>query len=400
MILGFPHENFAPGRTIGLVIGLVLPIGLAAAAFAEPLPPRARMAQAGDPDAAKALKARDRELEALRTDQKKAAETERNLRREIEELGADRRRLNLALVDTATRIRNAERELSATEERLKPLEEKEKTARQSFEAKRADIAEVLAALQRIGRRPPPALMVRPEDALQSVRTAILLGAVLPEMRHKTTAIAAELAEFVRIRHSVGEEKAKLSRDLAALSEDSKRMNLLIEQRQRRLSEAEKAIESERQRALVLAHQADNLKELIASLEKGLDSAARAARAAARATDAAVPSNGRPNLAVLNDPARLGPAVTFASAKGLLPLPVNGVKIREFGGAGRPRRHRKGHFAGDPRRRPGHGAVRRLGGLCRPVPLLWATLDPECRRRVSCACLRGWNVFPSISASSC
>jgi septal ring factor EnvC (AmiA/AmiB activator) len=41
---------------------------------------------------------------------------------------------------------------------------------------------VLAALQRIGRHPPPAIMVRPEDALQSVRTAIMLGAVLPEMR--------------------------------------------------------------------------------------------------------------------------------------------------------------------------------------------------------------------------
>ena len=51
------------------------------------------------------------------------------------------------------------------------------------------IAEVLAALQRIGRHPPPAIMVRPEDALQSVRTAIMLGAVLPEMRVQAEALA-------------------------------------------------------------------------------------------------------------------------------------------------------------------------------------------------------------------
>ena len=31
-----------------------------------------------------------------------------------------------------------------------------------------------------------------------------------------------------------------------------------------------------------------------------------------------------------DPGRLAPAIAFAKAKGTLPLPVNGVRIREFG----------------------------------------------------------------------
>jgi septal ring factor EnvC (AmiA/AmiB activator) len=35
---------------------------------------------------------------------------------------------------------------------------------------------------------------------------------------------------------------------------------------------------------------------------------------------------------LKNPSRLSPAIAFASAKGLLALPVNGVKIREFGGS--------------------------------------------------------------------
>jgi septal ring factor EnvC (AmiA/AmiB activator) len=40
--------------------------------------------------------------------------------------------------------------------------------------------------------------------------------------------------------------------------------------------------------------------------------------------------GKPDLANLHSPGRLGPAVTFASARGTLRLPVNGVKIRDFG----------------------------------------------------------------------
>ena len=39
---------------------------------------------------------------------------------------------------------------------------------------------------------------------------------------------------------------------------------------------------------------------------------------------------RPDLAALKDPGRLAPAVAFAATRGHLRLPVNGVKIREFG----------------------------------------------------------------------
>jgi septal ring factor EnvC (AmiA/AmiB activator) len=36
------------------------------------------------------------------------------------------------------------------------------------------------------------------------------------------------------------------------------------------------------------------------------------------------------LAALSDPGRLSPAIAFASAKGRISLPLNGIKIREFG----------------------------------------------------------------------
>ena len=58
------------------------------------------------------------------------------------------------------------------------------------------IIEILAALQRVGRQPPPALLVEPEDALQAVRTAITLGAVVPEMRAQADALAGDLADLL------------------------------------------------------------------------------------------------------------------------------------------------------------------------------------------------------------
>ncbi len=56
--------------------------------------------------------------------------------------------------------------------------------------------------------------------------------------------------------------------------------------------------------------------------------AASARAAAQAgTDKPDPKN---TLAALQDPGRLSPAIAFASAKGSLRLPLNGIKIREYG----------------------------------------------------------------------
>jgi septal ring factor EnvC (AmiA/AmiB activator) len=273
------------------------------------------------------VKQRDQELESVRAEQKKALESQRALRDEINAIGEDRRKLNQALIDTAGGIRSVEGRVAAAEGRLQQLLDSEGSIRKSLDGRRAVIVEVLAAIQRIGRRPPPALMVKPEDALESVRTAMLLGAVVPEMRTEAEALAGELGDLVRVRAEAAAERDGLARDLMALSFEKNRMTLLVDERQKRQTETEKKLEAERQRAAELSRQADNLKDLIARLERGLDNASRAARSA---EESRALGDTRADLPALKDPGRLGPAIAFASAKGVLPIPVNGVKSRDFG----------------------------------------------------------------------
>jgi septal ring factor EnvC (AmiA/AmiB activator) len=281
-----------------------------------------------------ALRQRDQEIEALRAEQKKASETQARLRSEIDAIGVDRRKLNQAMLDAATRLRGAEDRIGETEARLKPLDANEQRVRESLAGRRAVITEVLAALQRMGRHPPPAIMVRPEDALQSVRAAIMLGAVVPEMRTQADSLAADLVDLVRIRKEIAGEKDRLARDVASLTEERQRITLLMDERQKKQAETEKALEAERQKAIVLARQVDNLKDLIGKVEQGLDTASKAARSAERAAEEkakeSARDSGRTDLAALRDPGRLAPAVAFASTRGQLPFPVNGTRIKEFG----------------------------------------------------------------------
>jgi murein hydrolase activator len=316
---------------IAAMLGLLSCGLIAASAQTPPRAPieiRPEVQRPAAPPNRDTLKDRDKELEAIRAEQKKAIENEAKLKREIESIGDDRRKLNQQLIDTAARVVSVEERIVKTQERLKRLDDSEEALRKSLEQRRGAIAEILAALQRIGRHAPPAIVIKAEDALQAVRSAMMLGAVLPEMRHQAESLVADLAELVRLRKEIAAERDTLGRDLLVLADDRQRLSLLIDERQKRQWEAEQALAEERQRAAQLARQASDLKDLIAKLEQSLEASTRAAKNAAR-SDERKP-DGRPDLAALRDPGRLTPAIAFGSAKGKLPLPVNGVRIREFG----------------------------------------------------------------------
>ena len=187
-------------------------------------------------------------------------------------------------------------------------------------------------MQRAGRRTPPALLVRPEDALQSLRTAMLLGSVVPELRGRAEKLAADLGELVSVRKRIATQRDVLARDRDRLKDDQVRLAALVEERQRKQSAIEKDMEAEGARAINLSRQVDSLQGLIAKMEQDLKSAAKAATTASLQGAPPAAPNGKPNLGALKDPARLTPAIAFASAKGLFALPVNGRKIRDFGGS--------------------------------------------------------------------
>ena len=286
----------------------------------------AQQATAVSPDA---LKQREQELEAAREEQRKAAELQQKLKADIAAIGQDRAKLNQQLIDIATQVRSIETRIGETEGRLRPLDAREQQARASLDSRRAEIVEVLAALQRAGRRTPPALLVRPEDALQSLRTAMLLGAVVPELRGRAEKLAADLGELVTLRKNIATERDILARDRDKLKDDQIRLAALVDERQRKQSAIEKDMEAEGARAINLSRQVDGLQGLITKMEQDLKSAAKAA-ATASLQGAPPAPGGKPNLGALKDPARLSPAIAFASAKGLFAFPVNGRKIRDFG----------------------------------------------------------------------
>jgi len=254
-----------------------------------------------------------------------AAEADRNRREaDLESLRTDRVRLAAALIDTTARVRAAEIQVSEVEKRLDLLTGSEDAIRTSLQARRSVIAEVLAALQRMGRKPLPAILARPDDVLLAIRTSMLLGAVVPELRSATEALAADLADLARLRASVATERDTLAAEVATLGAERTRLAALVETRQAAQSAAEGSLEGKRQHAADLARQATSLKDLVSRLENDVASARRATEAEADGVRAKAAAEAG------KDPARLAPAIAFADARGRMAIPAAGTAIKNYG----------------------------------------------------------------------
>ncbi|MEP9354127.1 peptidoglycan DD-metalloendopeptidase family protein [Xanthobacter sp. KR7-65] len=300
-----------------LAFGGAVPMGRVAAqpAPSAPLPPPAPNRSGIDTD-------------ALKSDVKGTEEAQRRLRADLEAAKGDRARLNQLLLESAARTRAVEQQLIDVEGRIAVLDRSAADLSASLAKRRGVLAQVLAALMRMGREPPPAIVMRPDDALDAVRSAILLGALLPELRVEAETLAADLAEQSRVRAELGSARDSLTGLRTALDEDSRRLAALVGERQRRQAEEHPVAAGEKAQADSVARSTSDVHDLVTRLEQEVGPAARAADAAQAVTRPAEP--GRPDLTALKDPARLTPAIAFAQAKGLLPLPVAGVTLRNFG----------------------------------------------------------------------
>lgn len=254
------------------------------------------------------------------------------LKREVAEMQGDRSRQNAALIAAAQRVRMAETEIAALEERLGELIVEELEVRGRLAGAGDSISGVLAALQRISRSPPPALIVDPGDAVGSARGALLISAILPQLRQKAEALTADLDRLSSIKAAALREEELLNANFDILEEEQLRIATLIVARKQGEERIGAAIAAEEAEAAALAAKASSLKQLIDELSRRAEAVATAAEATATANAGGRAPRLDPEtikLALANTD-RLEPAVPFAQAKGYLTLPSSGVRVIDYG----------------------------------------------------------------------
>ncbi|MEM7567325.1 MAG: peptidoglycan DD-metalloendopeptidase family protein [Pseudomonadota bacterium] len=202
------------------------------------------------------------------------------------------------------------------------------TLRTSLGIRRASLAETLRAMQRLGANPPPAVFTAPDNALDAIRAASLLGHAMPALREEAEALSTDLRRLAALTSAQETEHATLVSRLSELSEERTRIELLVEEKRRSLRASETELAEARAKAEAMAGEAASVKDFIARMETEIAATRTAAEQAAAAERVA--RTAELERLALQNTARLEPAIPFTAARGLLPRPTSGVVTTDWG----------------------------------------------------------------------
>ena len=187
--MGFTSRLLGCGRLVA--IGALLLPSLAGAQ-APVNPEEARKQLENDRGRLEATQRRSKEMQA-----------------EMDKLAAERERINSRLVETGKLIQQSEAQLGLDRVAARRSGGAREQVRGSLEERHGSISALLAAMQRMGRNPPPVMVTQREDALSMVRSAMLLAAAFPELRGEAVALSEQLNTLIGIMTSIRSEGEKL-----------------------------------------------------------------------------------------------------------------------------------------------------------------------------------------------
>lgn len=224
------------------------------------------------------------ELARLRTEHREERLRARRLRADAEDAAAEAARLDQDLRRLGLADRGDTTVINAQRARLRELGAREEALLARLSGERARQGRLLSALQMMSREPPPPLLIPADRAVDTVRAAILMQAMAPDLRARADALLEQQAEIQSVRR-----RAALASE-ALFTAESAQMN--------RRAEIETLRARRRELAAILGADAERAERAARALEARIQalggSTATLEDAADRTTTPAAPG-GRDRL---------------------------------------------------------------------------------------------------------
>ncbi|MEO0983464.1 MAG: peptidoglycan DD-metalloendopeptidase family protein [Pseudomonadota bacterium] len=170
------------------------------------------------------------------------------------------------LISAAMESRRREEQAAAAEMRLIDLNIRQRSAQNALLDDEAALVELLGALVSSGRRHPPAMVVAPARANQSVRAAILMGDAAPRLAANADDLAGEIERLAKLERNIRRERARLDAAEAGLALKKAEIEQLAAAKRAHYEDISVDAEAARRRVAALAEQASTLRDLLAALE--------------------------------------------------------------------------------------------------------------------------------------
>ncbi|MCJ8324930.1 MAG: peptidoglycan DD-metalloendopeptidase family protein [Rhizobiales bacterium] len=279
---------------------------------------------------------------------------QQQLKKTAAQIATERAELNQQIKIAAKQIQQSEAHLSSGEKKLIILSDEESQLKQQYNHRKNILSRLLSALLKLEKNPPPALLTKPDDASNALRSAIILGKIVTEVKGQTDIIAHNLKNLTEIRQELTAQQDELLSNTKELRKQRNYIAQLLDQKTALSTKTRDEIAAEQQKMASLGQKAKNIRDLFDRIEKQkqLELAISARLAAEKETkrlrdletkrlaltlaqqekDAAQVAQIQTSITLLKKPPlRTAHKLTaFTKLKNKLPYPAQGNLLRKFG----------------------------------------------------------------------
>lgn len=206
------------------------------------------------------------QLKSLSSELKQETPQLASAKQKSEQLAAEAATLHKKLIDTAARIEDLEREQAGANTRIAELTAEDNRLSAGFADDRVAVTKLLGVLERLQHDMPPALAMRPDDALAAARGSMLIGASLPPVYAQAARLSRRIDALKRTRHALEQQQAQAADTAARLTVARRDLDGLLAQKEKEAEGAAETYGNLKSRLEQVARQAADFQALLARVK--------------------------------------------------------------------------------------------------------------------------------------
>jgi len=220
------------------------------------------MSKAMPGKAMKQLPSSAQQLDKLQTEVAHDKPAVDSAKQKSDQLSQEASSLRQKLIDTAAKVESLEQETVTLDGEIVGLTQQNDALTKSFEHDRISVTKLLAILERLQHDMPPALAVRPDDALAAARGSMLVGATLPPLYAQAAKLAVRIDALRATRLALVKRRADAATVATQLTAARGDLETLTTQKEAEAQQAGGEYDALKTRLDVIAAQAADFQTLV------------------------------------------------------------------------------------------------------------------------------------------
>ncbi|MCF8496526.1 MAG: peptidoglycan DD-metalloendopeptidase family protein, partial [Alphaproteobacteria bacterium] len=206
-------------------------------------------------------------LEDLKTSLAQEQEKQAALSKNADSLKNELEKTRRTMTALAADVQKNEKSLQALENKIADLSARKAEIDKRMEKDRAATGRLILALTRMKRQPPEAMIARPDKAVQTARSALIMKGIIAAIDSKTASLRADLDQLSELVENLEREKHEALKQSESLIARQEEMDALLKKREGLYASTMEDVKTANKTIQKISAEAKNLQDLLRKLDE-------------------------------------------------------------------------------------------------------------------------------------